>query len=72
MPKTNPDNMATWTGRQMHDLRKHLRDSQGEFAKRIGLTRQASVSDMERGEMVISERTMVILDLLAQQSGFDA
>ena len=54
----------------MHNLRKHLRDSQGEFAKRIGLTRQASVSDMERGEMEISERTEVILDLLAEQSTF--
>ena len=71
MPQTNPYDMATWTGEQMRRLRKHLRDSQEEFAKRIGLTRQASVSDMERGEMEISDRTALILDLLAQQSGFN-
>ncbi len=52
-------------------LRKHLKRSQEEFAEMLGLKRRASISDMERGEMDISERTAVILDLLAYQSGFE-
>ena len=54
----------------MRALRTHLKHSQEEFVEALGLKRRASVSDMERGEMEISERTAVILDLLAQQSDF--
>ena len=55
----------------MRRLRKHLQRSQEEFAEMLGLKRRASISDMERGEMAISDRTAVMLDLLATQSGFD-
>ena len=55
----------------MRRLRKHLQRSQEEFAEMLGLKRRASISDMERGEVAISDRTAVMLDLLAVQSGFD-
>ena len=55
----------------MRALRKHLGQSQEEFVETLGLKRRASVSDMERGEMEISERTVVILDLLTSHSGFE-
>jgi len=60
-----------WTPEKMRRLRKHLQRSQEEFAEMLGLKRRASISDMERGEMAISDRTAVMLDLLATQSGFD-
>ena len=63
--------MGNWTPEKMRALRKHLKHSQEEFVEALGLKRRASVSDMERGEMEISERTVVILDLLASHSGFE-
>jgi DNA-binding transcriptional regulator YiaG len=59
-----------WTPENIQLLRKHLGDTQGEFAERMGLERRISVLDWEVGRRKPSGTARKLLDMIAKDAGF--
>ena len=59
-----------WTGPTIRALRKHLRENQTEFAKRIGFSGPVTVSNIERGEYEATDTMRRLLDLIAQTNNW--
>lgn len=51
-----------WTGEKIKELRKRLEVSQGDFASMLGMTRAASVSNLENGKAKPKPQTVKSLD----------
>ena len=55
-----------WTPQRIADLRKRLGLSQSDFAAALGLSRTASVSDLENGRTNATGPTARLLDYIEQ------
>ncbi len=59
-----------WTSENVYLLRKHLGETQQEFADRLGLKRRQTVTDWEQGRFLPGSITGRFLDLIAADAGF--
>lgn len=59
-----------WTPENIHLLRRHIGDSQSQFADRMGLKRRQTVSEWEVGKLNPSGTTSRLLDIIANDHGF--
>lgn len=60
----------TWDAQRVRALRYFLRLTQEEFSQRLG-TRQQNVSEWERGKHRPRGMSIIMLDKLANEAGFD-
>ncbi len=58
-----------WDAERVQRLRAHLRETQGQFAVRLG-TRQQTVSEWERGASRPRGMSRRLLQLVAEEAGF--
>lgn len=61
-----------WTPEDIRELRTTLGMTQSEFAKRLGYSRQATVSDLENGRQKPSGSAEQIMELLQNSLGDQA
>ena len=59
-----------WTPENIRLLRTHLKETQEQFATRVGLTRRQTVHDWETGKKNPSGPVRKLLDFIANDSGF--
>ncbi|HVZ38519.1 MAG TPA: helix-turn-helix domain-containing protein [Candidatus Kapabacteria bacterium] len=59
-----------WTPENIYLLRRHIGDTQGQFAERVGLKRRQTVSDWEVGKIIPGGITRKLLDVIANDHGF--
>jgi len=59
-----------WTPEQIHLLRKHLGETQTQFATRLGLKRRHTVMDWEAGREEPGGPVKKLLDYVANDAGF--
>ncbi len=59
-----------WTPENIYLLRKHLDETQQQFAERMGLRRANTVLEWEAGRLNPSGAVRRLLDICAKESGF--
>lgn len=59
-----------WTCENIYLLRRHIGDTQEQFAERVGLKRRQTVSDWEVGKIIPGSITRRLLDVIANDFGF--
>lgn len=62
---------ASWDSERVRRLRRHLDETQGELAERLG-TRQQTVSEWETGHSRPRRMSQRLLRMVAEESGFYA
>lgn len=61
--------LMEWTPENIRRLRHHLRETQEEFAQRMGLDRRQTVQEWETGKRNPSGTARKLMDLIAEGSG---
>lgn len=56
-----------WTKEAIKALREKMELNQLDFAARLGMTRQASVSELENGKSKPNPQTRMLLDMLYKE-----
>ena len=59
-----------WTPENIRLLRIHIRETQKQFADRLGLKRQGTISEWEAGKERPSGIAQRLLDITANDAGF--
>ena len=59
-----------WIPGNIYLLRRHIGDTQEQFAERVGLKRRQTVSDWEVGKIIPGSITRRLLDIIANDHGF--
>ena len=59
-----------WTPEHIYLLRKHLGETQAEFAARLGLRRRVTITEWETGKVTTTPPMHKLLDIIASDAGF--
>jgi DNA-binding transcriptional regulator YiaG len=70
MSKRPPSRKASWDGRRIQALRRHLGLTQQEFSRRLG-TRQQTISEWETGMYRPRGASATLLSMVAERAGFE-
>lgn len=59
-----------WTPENIYLLRKHLGETQEQFAERLGLRRRVTVTEWESGRVRPANPIHKLLDIIARDAAF--
>jgi DNA-binding transcriptional regulator YiaG len=60
-----------WTPENIRRLRRHLSETQEQFAERMGVERRQTIHEWETGKRSPSGTARRLMDLVAEGSGFE-